>query len=186
MPAPPTIGQVVTPTGTTTVGVTGIGTDTVTLTTVNGTVLGSTTLVAGVGTVTTSSTVLPSTPLLATQTAGGVGYVSQAAAQAGFSPLPIASGGSLAPTTNVNVTVSSLPGLSESLAFVAGTETTPGSAKVGATTLGAAASFAVGSTGQIVVVFTAGATGTALSIDHINAANGLAGTTTATDTYAYG
>jgi hypothetical protein len=181
--AAPVIPAVVAPLGTTSITPTGPAGSTVTLYGLNGNVLGSG--LAGTA-ITTSSTVLPSTPLLATDTLGGVGNVSQAAFEVGVSPLPISSTGSLSGGTNVNVTLSTLPGLTENLAFAAGAETTAGTAKVGVTALGAAANFVVGSTGQIIVVFTAGSGGTAANTDTLSTKDsGATGTTLASDTYTY-
>jgi hypothetical protein len=182
--ATPTIAQVTNPVGVTSVNVTGTGTDTVTLYTENGTVLGSIALVAGAGTITTNATVFPNTVLIATQSAGGVTFTSKAAVQAGFSPLNIASAGTLTAGTNVNVTVSTLPGLSESLAFIPGGEAAPAAtASVNSAPLAGPTAFIVPATGQIVVVFTAGGGGTVANVDAINSANGTGGTTTGTDTY---
>jgi hypothetical protein len=190
--ATPAIGQITAPTGTTTVPITSCANGaTVTLYTENGTALGSNVCAATISSIVASSTVLPSTVLIASETLGGIGYVSESAVSVGFSPLPIASTGSLTtPLTVVNVTLTSLPLLSVHLGFVAGGEATPGSALVGATSVGAltAAAFTVSSTGQIVVNYTVGNDTAPPHTDTLTESNGTttaATTTFGTDTYIY-
>jgi hypothetical protein len=179
-PAAPKITQPLTAVGTTTVAIaTCITGDTVTLYTENGSVLGSAVCAAGAASITpTASTVFPNTVLIANQTAGGVAYVSNSAVTVGFSPLAIATTGTLTAAQAVNVVTTSLPGLTFtfSLTTTNGATATINTAALGAETFP--------STGQLTVVYTSGPAA-GVTIDSINTTNGAASPTLEADTYQY-
>jgi len=178
-PVAPVITQPTLAVGSTTVGITGcITNDTVTLFTENGSVLGTATCLATIASITSSATVFPNTVLVANQTAGGVAYTSRSAVTVGFSPLAIATTGTLTAAQAVNVTASSLPGLTFtfSLATTNAATATINTAALGAETFP--------STGQLTVVYTSGPAAGATT-DSINTTNGATPATLASDTYTY-
>jgi hypothetical protein len=178
-PVAPAITQPVTAVGTTTVAIgTCITGDTVTLYTENGSALGSATCAAAAASITTSATVFPNTVLIANQTAGGVAYTSRSAVTVGFSPLAIATTGTLTAAQAVNVTTTSLPGLTFafSLTTTNGATATINTAALGAETFP--------STGQLTVVYTSGPAAGATT-DSINTTNSAAPASLAVDTYTY-
>jgi hypothetical protein len=178
-PAAPVITQPTLAVGSTTVGITGcITNDTVTLYSENGSVLGTATCAATIASITSSATVFPNTVLIANQTAGGIGFVSRSAVTVGFSPLAIATTGTLTSGQAVNVVTTSLPGLTftYSLTTAVGATATINTVALGAETFP--------STGQLTVVYTSGPAAGATT-DSINTTNSAAPATLAVDTYTY-
>jgi hypothetical protein len=167
--------------GSTTVTVTGTTAgDTVTVTDQNGNVLGTAVATGASTPVTTSTTVTTATVLIAVQQTPG-GYLSQGAATVGWSNVPIATTGSLAASTAVHLTASTLPLLSVAFAATGG-----GNGTFLVNGIAPATTQAASSTGQFAVTFTAGTTTTGSLANIITASNGATPATTNATSYTTG